>query len=140
VVICQHPNFKAGDHCPDPYCRGHLYAVIPPTIFIQLTGQPVVGATRYEQEVLRCSVCQERFTAPLPAGISPEKYDATCDVSIAIARYGAGLPLHRLARMQETFGALLPESVQFERCEAVADAARRSTTGSAPTAMMPPGM
>jgi hypothetical protein len=87
VVICQHPNLKVGDDCPDPYCRGHLYPVIPPTIFIQLTGQPLVGATRYEQEVLRCSTCQERFTAPLPAGVAPEKYDATCDVSLAIAKY-----------------------------------------------------
>ncbi|HMV49319.1 MAG TPA: hypothetical protein PKD31_16295, partial [Blastocatellia bacterium] len=25
-----------------------------PAIFIQLTGQPLVGATRYEQEILRC--------------------------------------------------------------------------------------
>jgi transposase len=33
------------------------------------------------------------------------------------------LPSHRLARLQETFGVPLPESVQFERCEAVADAA-----------------
>lgn len=123
VVICQHPNLKAGDHCLDPFCRGHLYPVIPPTIFIQLIGQPLVGATRYEQEVLRCSACQERFTAPLPAGVAPEKYDATCDVSLAIAKYGAGLPWYRLARMQEAFGVPLPESAQFERCEAVADAA-----------------
>lgn len=123
VVVCRHPHLKAGGRCLDPFCRGHLYPVIPPTIFIQLTGQPLVGATRYEQEVLRCSACQERFTAPLPAGVAPEKYDATCDVSIAIARYGGGLPSYRLARMQETFGVPLPESVQFERCESVADAA-----------------
>jgi hypothetical protein len=123
IVICQHPDFKPGDHCPDPLCRGHLYAVSSPAIFIQLTGQPLVGATRYEQELLRCSACQERFTAPLPAGVAPEKYDATCDVSLAIAKYGAGLPWYRLARMQEAFGVPMPESVQFERCEAVADAA-----------------
>lgn len=122
VVVCRHSNLRAGDRCLDPYCRGHLYSVIPPTIFIQLTGQPLVGATRYEQEVLRCSACQERFTAPLPPEVLPEKYDPTCDVSLAIARYGAGLPSHRLARMQESCGVPLPESVQFERCEAVADA------------------
>lgn len=123
LVICRHPAFKAGDHCPDPYCRGHLYDVVPPAIFIQLTGQPLVGATRYEQEVLRCSACQERFTAPLPAGVAPQKYDPTCDVSLALAKYGAGLPHYRLARLQESYGVPLPESVQFERCEAVADAA-----------------
>jgi hypothetical protein len=82
-----------------------------------------VGATRYEQEVLRCSACLERFTAPMPTGVTPEKYDATCDVSLAIAKYGASLPRYRLARMQESFGVPMPESVQFERCEAVADAA-----------------
>jgi len=123
VVVCQHPDFKAGDHCPDPLCRGHLYPVSSPAIFIQLTGQPLVGATRYEQEVLRCSACLERFTAPMPAGATPEKYDATCDVSLAIAKYGASLPWYRLARMQESFGVPMPESVQFERCESVADAA-----------------
>lgn len=123
VVICRHPAFKVGDHCPDPYCRGHLYSVEPPAIFIQLTGQPLVGATRYEQEVLRCSACQERLTAPLPAGVAPQKYDPTCDVSLALAKYGAGLPLYRLARLQESYGVPLPESVQFERCEVVADAA-----------------
>jgi hypothetical protein len=122
-VICRHPAFKAGDHCPDPYCRGHLYSVEPPAIFIQLTGQPLVGATRYEQEVLRCSACQERLTAPLPAGVAPQKYDPTCDVSLALAKYGAGLPLYRLARLQQSCGVPLPESVQFERCEAVANAA-----------------
>ena len=59
----------------------------------------------------------------MPAGVTPEKYDATCDVSLAIAKYGASLPWYRLARMQESFGVPMPESVQFERCEAVADAA-----------------
>jgi hypothetical protein len=55
--------------------------------------------------------------------VRPEKYDETCDVSLALAKYGAGLPWYRLSRLQESFGAPLPESIQFERCEAVADAA-----------------
>jgi hypothetical protein len=86
----------------------------PGSDFIQLTGQPLVGATRYQQEV-RCSACLERFTAPMPAGVTPEKYDVTCDVSLAIAKYGASLPWYRLARMQESFSVPVPESVQFER-------------------------
>lgn len=49
--------------------------------------------------------------------------EAERDSSTAIAKYGAGLPWYRLARMQEAFGVPMPESVQFERCEAVADAA-----------------
>ena len=42
---------------------------------------------------------------------------------MAMAKYGAGLPWYRLARLQESFGVPLPESIQFDRCEAVADAA-----------------
>jgi hypothetical protein len=38
--------------------------------------------------------------------VKPEKYDETCDVSLALAKYGAGLPWYRLARLQESFGSL----------------------------------
>jgi hypothetical protein len=123
VVRCRDEELTHGARCPHDGCRGKLYDTKQPAIFIRLTGQPLVGAERYEQEVLRCSACQERFTAPLPAGVKPEKYDETCDVSLALAKYGAGLPWYRLARLQESFGVPLPESIQFERCEAVADAA-----------------
>jgi transposase len=123
LVRCRDTELKPGAGCPHNGCSGKLYDTKHPAIFIRLTGQPLVGATRYEQEVLRCSACQERFTAPLPAGVKPEKYDETCDVSLALAKYGAGLPWYRLSRLQESFGVPLPESIQFERCEAVANAA-----------------
>jgi len=123
LVRCRDAEIKPGVGCPHDGCRGKLYDTKQPAILIRLTGQPLVGATRFEQEVLRCSACQERFTAPLPADVKPEKYDETCDVSLALAKYGAGLPWYRLARLQESFGVPLPESIQFERCEAVADAA-----------------
>lgn len=93
-----------------------------PSIFIRLTGQPLVGATKYEQQVLRCSSCQTLFTAPLPEGVSPLKYDASADVAIALSKYGMGLPCYRLERMQEACGVPLPKSSQFERSEVVADA------------------
>jgi transposase len=122
MVRCRDTELRPGAGCPHDGCRGKLYDTKHPAIFIRLTGQPLVGATRYEQEVLRCSACQERFTAQLPADVKPEKYDETCDVSLALAKYGAGLPWYRLARLQESFGVPLPKSIQFERCEAVADA------------------
>ena len=122
TVRCGHVEFRVGERCPDRPCSGHLYDTNAPSILIRLTGQPLVGATRYEQQVLRCSACQTRFTAPLPDGVPPEKYDATADVAIAMAKYSAGLPFYRLARVQQAFGVPLPESVQWERVEAVADA------------------
>ncbi|MEJ7708815.1 MAG: transposase [Pyrinomonadaceae bacterium] len=52
----------------------------------------------------------------------PEKYAASCDVAITLAKYAAGLPFYRLAQLQTAFGVPLPASVQFERVEEVADA------------------
>jgi transposase len=118
-VRCPDVTRQVGDRC---VCGGRLYQFPNPTIFLRFTGQPLVGATQYEQSVLRCSSCQQRFTAPLPDGVAAEKYDATADVAMVMAKYAAGLPFHRLARMQQSFGVPLPESVQWERCEAGADA------------------
>src|SRR4051812_30990990 len=121
-VCFLHPPLHPGAGCPDPGCGGRLFDTTVPAIFIRLTGQPLVGATRYEQQVLRCSACQQRYTAPLPEGVAAEKYDATADVAIVMAKYAAGLPFHRLAQMQEAYGVPLSPSVQWERAEAVADA------------------
>ena len=118
-VHCPDPTRQAGDRCA---CGGRLYPLRRPALFLRFIGQPLVGATCYEQTVLRCSSCQQRFTAPLPDGVPAQKYDATADVAMVMAKYAAGLPFHRLARLQQSFGVPLPESVQWERCEAVADA------------------
>lgn len=83
IVQCADPELKAGDRCP--HCAGHLYDTNAPSIFIRLTGHAIVGATRYEQQVLRCSGCQMRLTAPLPEGLSPVKYDPSADVAMAEA-------------------------------------------------------
>lgn len=122
VVSCQEAHLKPGAPCPAAPCRGHLYDTRSPAILIRLEGQPLVGATRFEQAVLRCSACQERFTARLPEAVPAQKYAASADVAIAVAKYSAGLPFHRLAKMQTACGVPLPASVQFARCEAVADA------------------
>ncbi len=122
VVACQDSQLRAGSSCPETLCQGHLYDTHSPSILIRLEGQPLVGATRYEQAVLRCSTCQQRYTAPLPEAVPPQKYAASCDVAITVAKYSAGLPFHRLAKMQQAFGVPLPASVQFERVEQVADA------------------
>ena len=123
-VVCADPELMPGDGCPQSQCRGHLYDTREPSFFIRLEGHPVITATRYEQQVLRCSACAERFTAPLPEGVPPEKYDPTADVSLALYKYGAGMPFYRQARMQAMCGVPVPESVQYERCAAVAECVR----------------
>lgn len=121
VVDCRDPQLQSGDRCPDSACSGHLYDTDSPALLIRLTGQPLVGATRYEQQVLRCSACQQRYTAPLPQGVPAEKHSPTSDATIALAHYGSGMPFYRLARLQADFSVPLAESTLFERCERMAD-------------------
>ncbi|MGH9842884.1 MAG: IS66 family transposase [Blastocatellia bacterium] len=124
VIRLDHPHLKAGDACPDPHCEGRLHKLREPNTKLYLVGQPIIGATKYERQVLRCTGCEQRIAAALPAGVSEkEKFDPTADVTIALLKYGAGLPFYRQARLQEICGVPLPEPVQFERCEKLADAA-----------------
>jgi len=123
-VACIDPELMPGDCCPSRPCGGHLYDTKAPAVFVRLEGRPVIAATRYEQQVLRCSACAERFTAPLPEGVPAEKYDATADVAIALYKDGVGMPFYRQARLQAMVGVPFPESVQYERCARVAECAR----------------
>ncbi len=68
-VSCHDPHRQPGDRCA---CGGRLYPISTPAVFLRFTGQPLVGATCYEQTVLRCSSCQQRFPAPLPEGVPAE--------------------------------------------------------------------
>src|SRR5262245_51988574 len=108
--------------CPT-LCGGRLYDLKEPTALMQFTGQPLITATRFEREALRCAKCQQRYVAPLPEGVKEERYDATCDATIALMRYGGGLPWHRQAGLQSMGGTPLGEATMWERCEATADAA-----------------
>jgi transposase len=122
IVKCRHEDLKAGDDCPTS-CGGRLYDLKEPTALMQFTGQPLITATKYEREALRCAKCQQRYIASLPEGVRDERYDATCDATIALMRYGGGLPWHRQAGLQAMGGVPLAEATMWERCEETADAA-----------------
>jgi hypothetical protein len=40
----------------------------------------------------------------MPDGVAEERFDATCDATIAVMKYEAGLPWYRQARMLEYGG------------------------------------
>jgi hypothetical protein len=122
IIKCRHERLKIGDDCPSS-CGGRLYDLKEPGTLIQFTGQPLITATNYQREALRCAKCQKRYVAPLPEGVVNERYDATCDATIALMRYGGGLPWHRQSGLQAMGGAPLGEATMWERCEATADAA-----------------
>jgi transposase len=55
-VYCRHSELSSGSPCPDPKCEGKVYPVIRPHGFIQFTGSPVINATHYLQEVVKCAM------------------------------------------------------------------------------------
>jgi len=114
-----HPDLKSGDLCPGCH-RGKLYAAATPGVLVRVVGQAPLGASVYEIEKLRCNLCLEVFSAPVPEGIGSEKYDAGAASMIALLKYGSGLPFHRLDVLQESLGIPLPASTQWEIVEKTA--------------------
>jgi hypothetical protein len=69
-------------------------------------------ATVYETEKLRCNLCGEIFSAKIPQEAGEEKFDETANASIALLKYGAGVPFYRLEKLQQILGITLPSSTQ----------------------------
>jgi hypothetical protein len=73
-----------------------------------------LSATVIELEQLRCNACGEIFTAALPEGVSPTKYDEGAVAMIALLKYGAGIPFNRLQELQRGLGIPMPATTQWE--------------------------
>jgi hypothetical protein len=121
-VKVDHPDLQPGSPCPGPGCRGRLYDTKVPARHVTLKGAAPISAAIHECQTLRCSTCLGSFTAPLPAGVEPEKYHASVGPVVAMARYEQGMPHHRLEKWQAAVGIPLPASTQFELVEMVATA------------------
>jgi hypothetical protein len=114
LVTCVHQELNIGGACPLTDCAGKLYDTVRPQEFIQWVGHPPLTATRYEQQVLRCGHCQQRFAAELPAGVTPQKYDETADVALVFNKFGLMTPWTRLAGIQQLCELPLAEATQCE--------------------------
>jgi transposase len=122
VPVC-HPGLKPGQRCPD--CdRGALRSQKLPATILRIEGSPPITATAFALERLRCEACGKVFTAPAPSQAGQEKYAPSVAVTIALLRYGTGMPHYRLARLQQSLGVPLPESTQWELLPPLADAAQ----------------
>jgi len=112
-VSVSHESLKAGDHCPG--CRrGKLYCMNSPAELVSLYSSAPVDATVHELERLRCSGCQQVFTAQPPPEAGTRKYDESAAVMMALLKYGSGFPAYRLAALQRNLGIPLPESTQWD--------------------------
>ena len=112
-VDVAHPHVHHGDHCPG-CAKGKIYVQRDPGVLVRLVGQAPLAATVYQLEKLRCNLCGEVFTADPPPGVGTEKYDATSTSMVALLKYGAGVPFHRLERLQAAVQIPLPASTQWE--------------------------
>lgn len=112
-VKVPHPDLKPGDPCPQ--CpKGKVRAQKTPAIVLEVKGTPPISATGYEMERLRCDACGMVFTAPVPAQAGTQKYDPSVGATVALLRYGSGMPHYRLAKLQESLGVPMPASTQWE--------------------------
>ncbi len=118
-VPVSHPTLKPGDGCPDCQ-RGTAYALSTPGILLRFMGQAPIQATVYELQKLRCHLCGQVFTAEPPAGVGPEKYDATVSSMVGLLKYGSGVPFNRLDGLQDHLAIPLPASTQWDLVNAAA--------------------
>jgi len=119
-VKVAHADLKSGDRCPK--CpKGKLYSLKNPALLIHFLSGPLVSATLYECERLRCNSCGQVFTAEAPQEVSAKKYDESAGSMIAVLKYGHGFPFHRIEHLQEQLGVPLAASTQWELVEQKAD-------------------
>ncbi|MEP7247142.1 MAG: IS66 family transposase [Gammaproteobacteria bacterium] len=112
-VVVPHTSVHSGEACP--ICEtGKVYSLAEPSVLVRITGVAPLGATVYECDRLRCNLCGEVYTAPAPAGVGDEKYDATATSMIGLLKYGTGLPFNRIEKLQEGMRIPLPAATQWD--------------------------
>jgi transposase len=112
-IAVAHQSLKVGGCCPD--CRsGKLYELKEPAQILRILGQPLLSATCWDCQRLRCSSCGRVHTARAPAEAQGPKFDETAVAMIALGRYSVGLPHNRLERMQKHMKLPVPASTQWD--------------------------
>ena len=112
-VVVAHASLDAGHACPACTC-GKLHRLAEPARLVRIVGQPPLVATSWDCERLRCSSCGQVYTAQAPAEACGPKYSDSAASMMALLRYGAGMPLHRLERLQRDLETPLPASTQWD--------------------------
>lgn len=114
-VVVAHSELKPGCQCPE--CEKGKLSNQKPRTLVRVRGFAPISATVYELQRLRCNLCGEIFTAKAPAEAGPDKYDVSVTSTIAILKFGYGIPYDRLERLQKSLGIPMPASTQYELLE-----------------------
>jgi hypothetical protein len=112
-VEVSHETLHHGDPCP--LCpKGKVYRLKEPRRLVRIVGQEPFRAWVYALEQLRCNLCGEVFAAKPPPGVGEEKYDASAAAMLGLMRYGTGLPMYRLEKLQDSLKTPLPDATQWD--------------------------
>lgn len=114
--IIPHPDLNPGASCPE-CLSGKVYEQATAGVVVRVKGAAPLQATVYELQKLRCNLCGEIFTAPLPDQAGDHKYDESAGAMIPFLKYGGGIPLYRLENIQENLGIPLSSSTQWDQIE-----------------------
>ena len=108
-----HETLHAGDRCPG--CgRGNLHRLEQPAQYLRVFGQAPLIAICWDCERTRCGACGQVFTARPPEAARGPKYSESAASMMALLRYGTGVPLSRLGRLQASLGMPVPASTQWD--------------------------
>ena len=114
TVKLPHTEMHVGQLCPCG-CGGRLYLWKDRcSHFRHFVGQAPIKVTLYERDILKCNNCDSTYDAPLPEGVGPEQYDATAVSTIAMNKYGVGLPFYRQEKQLEIMGTPISSSTQYK--------------------------
>ncbi len=120
VIRCSCNELSHGNTCPS--CRrGNVHADRPlQKTVIQCVNLVVTQV--YEIETLRCRSCGHTESAESPAVVNEciGKYHFSAIAHLALLRYHAGLPSHRMQDLTGMLGLSVPESTQFRLFEEAA--------------------
>ena len=112
-IYIKHPDLSVGDRCPSCH-RGNLYDYTG-SGFVRIEASPILTATVYKQEKLRCATCGKLFYAPLSEELEAkkkEKWSPSASAMISLLKYGKGFPFYRLSVLQDELGVPVATSTQ----------------------------
>lgn len=113
-VSVPHPHLKPGDPCPERCNDKARLRELAPSLIVRVMAQPIIQATIFGLQVLRCCLCGKTYTAPAPPEAGTAKYDPNVGVMIGMMRFGGGMPHYRMEKMQKDLGVPLPSATQWE--------------------------
>lgn len=110
-IFVPHETLRAGGSCPD--CDGKLHRFRNAPV-LRILGRSMFEPRVYDFEQVRCGDCQRVFTARGSDDAQGPRYTPCATAMIGMMHYQAGMPLSRLANLQQQLQVAVPASTQWD--------------------------